>query len=266
MINAVRSELLKMRTMPGVWVCFGLAFPLTVLFMTAVFAGAGGFPGHTFYFVHTLNQERILLGAGYLGITFLAPITGVICITSEYRQKTITDTLISTPVRSRVLGAKVLVTSYWAILMAVLTLVVALAVGLPWNSSLGGTTSSVIDQAGAVIPGLVAASILLGLFGLGFGVLVKNQVAGILITIGTTFILEGILIALARAIFHYNLNWLPSSAAAALAGAGARGGFGGGNGHAPDLLAWWQGGLAMLGWGLIPLTIGYFTTFRRDVT
>jgi ABC-2 type transport system permease protein len=143
---------------------------------------------------------------------------------------------------------------------------VALAVGLPWNSSLGGTTSSVIDQAGAVIPGLVAASILLGLFGLGFGVLVKNQVAGILITIGTTFILEGILIALARAIFHYNLNWLPSSAAAALAGAVARGGFGGGNGHAPDLLAWWQGGLAMLGWGLIPLTIGYFTTFRRDVT
>ena len=119
MINAVRSELLKMRTMPGVWVCFGLAFPLTVLFMTAVFAGAGGFPGHTFYFVHTLNQERILLGAGYLGITFLAPITGVICITSEYRQKTITNTLISTPVRSRVLGAKVLVTSYWAILMAV---------------------------------------------------------------------------------------------------------------------------------------------------
>jgi ABC-2 type transport system permease protein len=265
-INAVRSELLKMRTMPGVWVCFGLAFPLTVLFMTAVFAGAGGFPGHTFYFVHTLNQERILLGAGYLGITFLAPIIGVICITSEYRQKTITDTLISTPVRSRVLGAKVLVTSYWAILMAVLTLVVALAVGLPWNSSLGGTTSSVIDQAGAVIPGLVAAAILLGLFGLGFGVLVKNQVAGILITIGTTFILEGILIALAKAIFHYNLNWLPSSAAAALAGAVARGGFGGGNGHAPNLLPWWQGGLAMLGWGLIPLTIGYFTTFRRDVT
>jgi len=32
------------------------------------------------------------------------------------------------------------------------------------------------------------------------------------------------------------------------------------------LLAWWQGGLVMLLWGLVPLTIGYFTTFRRDVT
>jgi len=266
-INAVRAELLKMRTMPGVWVCFGLTFPLTVLFILLIFASAGGFPGHTFYFAHTLNQKRLLLGAGYLGMTFLAPIVGVICITSEYRQKTITSTLVGTPVRSRVLGAKIVVTAYWTVLMVILSLIVALAVGVPWNSALGGSTSSIIDQAGAVIPGLLAASILLGLFGLGFGVLVRNQVAGILITIGTTFILEGILIALARAIFHYNLNWLPSSASAALAGAVARtGGFGGGNGHAAQLLPWWQGGLVMLAWGLVPLTIGFYTTFRRDVT
>jgi ABC-type transport system involved in multi-copper enzyme maturation permease subunit len=264
--NAVRGELLKMRTMPGVWVCFGLAFPLTVLIMWVIFASAGGFPGHTYSFVHTLNQKRLLLGAGYLAITFLAPITGVICITSEYRQKTITNTLVFTPIRSRVLGAKIIVTSFWAILMALLSLVVTLTAGLFWNAELGGTASSVIDQAGAVIPGLIGASILLGLFGLGFGVLVKNQVAGILITIGTTFILEGILVALARAVLHYNLNWLPSSAAAALAGAVARAGIGGGGGHAGQLLPWWLGGIVMLGWGLVPLTIGYFTTFRRDVT
>jgi ABC-2 type transport system permease protein len=266
-INAVRAELLKMRTMPGIWVCFGLAFPLTALIILAILAK--GSPGHTFYFVHTLKQERVLLGAGYLGITFLAPVLGVVCITSEYRQKTISNTLLYTPVRSRVLGAKILVTSYWTILMALLSLVVVLAVGLPWNSALGGTVASVTDQAGAVIPGLVVAAILLGLFGLGFGVLVKNQVAGILITIGGTFILEPILIALARGVFHYNLNWLPTRAAAALAGAIAANGLGvgggGGTGH-EALLTWWQGGLVMLGWGLIPLTIGYFTTFRRDVT
>ena len=48
MINALRAELLKMRTMPGVWVSFGLAFPLTVLIVLAVLAAAGGFSGHTF--------------------------------------------------------------------------------------------------------------------------------------------------------------------------------------------------------------------------
>jgi ABC-2 type transport system permease protein len=120
------------------------------------------------------------------------------------------------------------------------------------------------------VPGLVASAVLLGLFGLGFGTLVKNQVAAILLTIGGTLILEGILEVLARAIFHYDLNWLPNAAGAALAGDIARGlgGGGGGNGQSTGLrlLTWWQGGLVMLGWGLIPLTIGYFTTFRRDVT
>ena len=76
--------------------------------------------------------------------------------------------------------------------------------------------------------------------------------AGILITIGGMFILEPILIAVARGLFHYNLNWLPTRAAAALAGAIAANGLGvgegGGTGH-KALLTWWQGGLVMLGWG-----------------
>ncbi len=52
MINALRAELLKMRTMPGVWVTFGLAIPLTVLGVLIVLASAGGFPGHTFFTSH----------------------------------------------------------------------------------------------------------------------------------------------------------------------------------------------------------------------
>ncbi len=117
-----------------------------------------------------------------------------------------------------------------------------------------------------MVPGLLLSAVLLGLFGLGFGTLVKNQIAAILLTIGGTLILESILIALARAIFHYNLNWLPNAAGAALAGDIARGFGGGGRGPNFHLLTWWQGGLVMLAWGLVPLTIGYFTTFRRDVT
>ena len=266
MINALRAELIKMRSMPGVWVTFGLAFPLTVLISIAVLAAAGGFPGHTFYFVQTLRQRRELLGAGYFGLEVLAPIMGVLCVTGEYRHKTITTTLVLTPVRPRVLGAKVVATAVWALLLALLSLVAVAVVALPWNAALGGVTSQVTDQVGAVVPGLLASAILLSLFGLGFGTLVKNQVAAILLTIGGTLILESILIALARAIFHYNLNWLPNGAGAALAGDIARGFGGGGRGAGFHLLTWWQGGLVMLAWGLVPLALGYFTTFRRDVT
>ncbi len=266
MTNAIRAELIKMRSMPGVWVAFGLGFPLAALICLAVLASAGGFPGHTFYYVQTLKQRRELLGAGYFGIEVLAPIIGVLCVTGEYRHKTMTTTFVLRPVRTQVLTAKVVVTALWSILLALLTLVAVAIVGLPWNAALGGATSQVTDQVGAVVPGLLGSAVLLGLFGLGFGTLVKNQIAAILLTIGGTLILESILIALARAIFHYNLNWLPNAAGAALAGDIARGFGGGGRGAGFHLLTWWQGGLVMLAWGLIPLTLGYFTTFRRDVT
>jgi ABC-2 type transport system permease protein len=265
MINALRAELVKMRSMPGVWVTFALALPLTVLGVVGVLVSAGQFTGHTFHFVHTVRQRRELLGAGYFAIEVLAPVIGVLCVTGEYRHRTMTTTLVLTPVRTRVLAAKVGVTALWALFIGLFTLVAVAVVGLPWNAGLGGATSQVTDQVGAVVPGLLVSAILLGLFGLGFGTLVKNQVAAILLTIGGTLILEGLLIALARAIFHYDLNWLPNGAGAALAGDIARG-FGGGRGQGFRLLTWWQGGLAMLAWGLVPLTIGYFTTFRRDVT
>jgi ABC-2 type transport system permease protein len=263
--DALRAELVKMRSMPGVWVTFGLAFPLAVLGIVVVLVAAGH-PGQTFHYVNTLRLRRELLGAGYFAIEVLAPVVGVLCVTGEYRHHTMTTTLVLRPVRTQVLTAKVAVTALWSVLIAVLTLVAVAAIGLPWNAGLGGAVSSVTDQVGAVLPGLLLSAILLGLFGLGFGTLVKNQVAAILLTIGGTLILEGVLIALARAIFHYNLNWLPNAAGAALAGDIARGFGGGGRGAGFHLLAWWQGGLVMLAWGLVPLTVGYFTTFRRDVT
>ena len=266
MTNALRAELIKMRSMPGVWVTFALVFPLTVLVILGVLVESANLTGHTFWYVHTLRQRRQLLGAGYFGLEILAPIMGVLCITGEYRHQTITTTFVLTPVRTRVLGAKVVTTAAWSVALALLSLVAVLAVGLPWNASLGGVTAQVTDQVGAVVPGLLASAVLLGLFGLGFGTLVKNQVAAILLTIGGTLILESLLIALARSVFHYNLNWLPNGAGAALAGDIARGFGGGGRGAGIRLLTWWQGGLAMLAWGLIPLVVGYFTTFRRDVT
>jgi hypothetical protein len=271
MMRAVRAELLKMRTMPGMWVVLLLGFPLTVLFMLRPFIMAGNhtFPHQTFSYVHTLEDRRLLLGSGFSCITLLAPLLGVLCITTEYRHKTITGTLLLTPRRSRVLVAKLVATAVWAVALTVLTFVAVAAVGLPWDVAMGGTVSSVLDQAGAVVPELLLATILLALFGLGFGTLVKNQIAGVLVTIGGTLILEGLIVVLVNVIFHYDLNWMPNEATAAFAGIIARGGgFGGGSNTSLNfaLLHWWEGGLVMLGWGLIPLTIGYFTTFRRDVT
>lgn len=270
MIRTIRAELLKMRTMPGMWVVLLLAFPLTGLFVVVSFlmAGAHTFPTQTFAHVQTLADRRFLLGSGFRAVTLLAPLVGVLCVTTEYRHKTVTGTLLLTPQRSRVLMAKVVATIVWSLGMAIITFVAVGAIGLPWDAGMGGAVGPVLSQAGAVVPELVVATILLGLFGLGFGTLVKNQIAGVLVTIGGTLILEGLIVYLTNLIFHYNLNWMPDEATAAFAGIIAKGaGFGGGGGNLNfSLLPWWGGGLAMAGWGLIPLTIGYFTTFRKDVT
>jgi ABC-2 type transport system permease protein len=273
--RTVRAELLKMRTMPGMWVVLLLTFPLTALFVLGAFAVAGAheFPQQTFAHASTLSDRRVLLGAGFRPVTLLAPLLGVLCVTTEYRHKTITGTLLLTPQRSHVLVAKIVTTSVWAIGMVLITFVTVAAMGLTWNAAMGGSVSSITDQVGAVVPELFVATILLALFGLGFGTLVKNQIAGVLVTIGGTLILEPIIVGLANAVFHYNLNWLPNEATAAFAGIltkglgfGGGGGGGGGGGLNLRLLTWWAGGIVMAGWGLVPLTIGYFTTFRKDVT
>jgi ABC-type transport system involved in multi-copper enzyme maturation permease subunit len=271
MTRAIRSELLKMRTMPGMWVVLLLAFPLTALFIVFSFLNAGSHsdPSTTFGHVQTLSDRRLLLGAGFRTATLLGPLLGVLCVTTEYRHKTITGTLLLTPHRSHVLVAKIVSTTVWAVAMTLLTFVAVAAVGLPWNAGMGGSVGSVLDQAGSVVPELFLATVLLGLFGLGFGTLVKNQIAGVLVTIGGTLILEGLIVVLFVTVFHYDLNWLPNEATAAFAGVIAKGtGFGGGGGNSINfhLLTWWVGGLAMLGWGIVPLTVGYFTTFRKDVT
>ncbi|HEY2213698.1 MAG TPA: ABC transporter permease [Acidimicrobiales bacterium] len=273
MNRALRSEIAKLKSMPGMWVVLLLAFPLTALFVLLAFleAGSNTVTHQTFAHVATLNDRRRLLGSGFSTATFLAPIVGVLCITTEYRHKTITGTLLLTPQRSRVLGAKVITTAIWCVIMAVISFVAVFAIGLPWNSGMGGSATSVLSQAGAVVPEILLATVLLGLFGLGFGTLVKNQIAGVLVTIGGTLILEGLIIIVVKVTTHYFINWMPNEATAAFAGVVAKGaGFGGNGGSNSssigNLLPWWAGGLVMLGWGLVPLAIGYFTTFRKDVT
>jgi hypothetical protein len=32
------------------------------------------------------------------------------------------------------------------------------------------------------------------------------------------------------------------------------------------LLSWWLAAIVLAAWGLVPIALGYFTTFKRDVT
>jgi ABC-2 type transport system permease protein len=263
-ISLVRAEIYKLRTTPSVW-----ALPLVTMILTALFGVIRAFvinshngTGAQFQAPVTVPQLRNLTGAGYVAGTIIAPVLGVLMVTTEFRHKGITGTLLITPRRERVLLAKAIATVIWAVILWMCSLALIAAMGIPLLVSEGGSLSAMSHQVTPVIFGVLGTYILLSLFGLGLGILIKNQISGVLVAVVWTLVLEQLLVALASALWHVDLNWLPSQAGLAVSG---------GLHEFMDrdnmpLLSVPLGVCSLLLWGLVPAIVGYFTTFRRDVT
>lgn len=264
MTRLLRAELYKIRTTPGPWVCLAVTLLLTALGIVLSFLVADRGTVH-FGAPTTTHDLRNLVGAGFTAGTVMAPVLGVLVITTEYRHKVLTATLLINPRRSQVLTAKVLASIVWGLLLCLGSLALVAAMGIPLLVSQGGSVSHLLDQVGPVVPGLLGAYALLCVYGLGIGVLVRNQIAGVILSLGISLVLEPIIVALFSALVHWDVNWLPSRATQAIAG-GLTGGRAGAGVIGTVLLSWWLGALALIAWGLGLALVGYFTTFRRDVT
>ena len=266
MTRVLRSELFKMRTTPGLWIVLAVTLVLTALLGILPAFLVTGPDGHgRFIAPMTVHHLRLLVGAGYQPAILLAPVIGVLCITSEYRQKTLSVTLLTTPRREEVLVAKALTSAILGICLGVASLVMVAAMGIPLFLTQGGTLSTLLHQVGPVVPGLLGAYALLAIFGMGFGTLLRNQVAAVICVLALTLVLEPILVLFVHGVLHADLNWFPSRSTAAVAGGLTRGTQSDNNLNG-SLLSWWAGGLTLLAWGIGTAVVGYFTTFRRDVT
>ncbi len=261
MIRGIRSELFKLRTSPGPWVVLGAALLFTALGIIVVFLvnhpGIGGRHHVSFVAPTSVYRLRRLLGAGFaVGGVWMAAIVGVLCVTGEYRHKVMTTSLLVEPRRWRLLAAKAVASLTWGLGIAVASLLLVGAMGIPLLKTQGGSVSALFNQAGAVLPGFFAAFALLALFGAGLGTLMKNQIAAVVTILAITFIVEPVF----DGIFPNVGRWLPFAASAAVAG-----------GLTPAaervyLLSWWLAAIVLAGWGLVPIVVGYFTTFKQDVT
>jgi hypothetical protein len=266
MPRLVRAELFKFRTTPGPWVCIAVVTLLTGLGITTSFIVGNHGVVH-FTAPRTTAQLRTLMGAGYEAAIVMAPVLGVLCITTEYRHRILTATLLLHPRRPDVLTAKVLASAVWGLLMGVASFVMVAAMGIPLLLAEGGSVSHLLHQIGPVVPGMLAAYILLSVYGMGIGTLVRNQIAGVILALGLSLVLEPILVAIFSSLAHMDVNFLPTRATQALAGGlSARGAGGRAIGTANTLLSWWLGAIALVLWGVGTTVVGFFTTFRRDVT
>jgi len=255
------AEIRKFRTIWSTWLILGITALAVAVFSTIV-----GFvrPGRRARdFLEPLRGTSRWFDSVFSTLSIaldLALVLGILCVTGEYRHKTVTPTYLAEPRRGRVVAAKLVASAGGGVVIAVVGGVVALGFGLSVVGAGIGTSNRMLTEYRHVFPGVLAGSVLYALYGVGLGALLKNQVVAIVTGLGVTAVVEPIIVATVPSVGR----WLPGQAAQALYSVTAHAtGLGNGTGN---LVAWWQGALALLGYGLVLAVAGSLTTMRADVT
>lgn len=182
------------------------------------------------------------------GIVFVL-LLGVMLMAGEFRHGTITQTLLVTPNRWRVLVAKIVAAALLGLAFAVISELFAFVLGAPLLEA-KGVDFTFNDEAEQLVVGTLGAMAIAGPLGVAFGSLVRNQVAAIVIVFAWLLILEPAV----GAALDENAKFLPGSAIAAIVG-----------GEDGDLLSW-RGGVAVaLAYVAVLAAVGGRFVLSRDV-
>jgi hypothetical protein len=246
----VSAELLKLRS-TQVW--FWLLLAVVVL-------GGGIVIGNFASSDGVRDAKDVADAIANANIACVAPfILGALAVTTEYRYQTITPTLLATPSRWRVVGAKIMTYALVGLGYAIVCLGVQLAIALPWASAKGVDVSLGDADMRRVLLGMIAVLVLMALVGVGVGAMIKNQVVTIVLSLVFLFVLQNIL----AAIPHVKDAWrfTPSGAISKILFTGNDTSIN----NAPQLdrpLSY----LVLALWAAIPAAIGAGLTMRRDIT
>ena len=255
MTSLVRAEWTKLVT-TRVWLGLLLAAcALVALFSVLItsFAGQpaqGGSPsvppvGDPLY------EQLVFAIPAEAAVLFL--ILGIIGMTQEYRHRTATPTFLTTPRRGRVVVAKLVAYALAAVplvlvVVGVNVLVVLVHAGARGDApSLDAESLEILGRAGLVL-------VVHAVIGVGVGALLRNQVGAIVGSLVYLFVVEGLFQQISALQGAY--KWMPGGAADAMLPTA----------QPIELLDPWQGGLLLLGYGLLAAVLGTFLTVRRDVT
>lgn len=251
MITALRAEVRKLTT-TQVWIwmivlAVGLTLLVTCLASAFTEPDDGGMP-----------IEAVLNAAVSFGYV-VAAVLGVIGVTGEYRHLTVTPTFLSVPKRGTVIGAKLALYLVTGLIIGVLCIGAAIAVGATWMGARGIDVDLGAESTVRIIIGGIITVAIFGIIGVGVGALIRNQVAAVVGLILYLFLIEGILSAIPKVQEAY--PYLPGGAAGALISTtdpNAQVGI--------ELLEPWQGGVLLVIYGLVFAVVGSLLTVRRDVT
>jgi ABC-2 type transport system permease protein len=250
MIRLVRAECTKLFT-TKVWLGLLLGGCVMVGGFAALLTGFAGNAESGLPGVGTPEFEQVAFSQA-TSATVLLLILGIIGMTQEYRHRTATPTFLTTPRRGRVVIAKL--TAY--ALVAVPFALVVVAVNYGVAAVAAGARGAVPELTGDNLRVLASSGLALVIYtviGVGLGALVRNQVGAIVGGLVYLFVVEAIVRQISAIAGAY--KWLPGGALEALTATL----------DGPDLLEPWQGGLLLLGYGLVAALLGTLLAVRRDV-
>ncbi len=282
MIGAIRSEVRKVFTTRLWWgMALGMAVLAAAISMgfAALIAldtgggggGPGGNQGNPFARM-SVGTAQLIYNAGMIQqMTALFPLAlGTLLITSEYRHKTITATFLAVPNRWLVMVSKLVAVVVVGAVYAVVHAVASVAGGASILAAVKHEPTF-LDN-GEVWGSLgigVAAFVCWTLLGFGVGMLIRNQIAAVLIAVGFAFFVQIILNIIFTVKEWYSaLKWMPGNLTSNMLVTSSPT-----EGQAVDPATaaqyfdhWWQAGLVLVGYPLVLAVVGAFLTTRRDVS
>jgi ABC-type transport system involved in multi-copper enzyme maturation permease subunit len=190
-------------------------------------------------------------------------LVGLLSVTSEFRHRTLTPTLLAEPDRNRFVVAKLLASAPMGLLYGVLGTLATVAAG----AAVFAFTDAPALLGDAGTWGLIARTALAltvwCVVGAGLGFAMPNQVVAIVVVLAFTQFVE----PLARLMLGLNDTtavigkYLPGAAGEAISGGSFYSAAGAGS-----LLESWAGALVLVGYAVLLAVLGRFTTLKRDIT
>jgi hypothetical protein len=196
---------------------------------------------------NTAQEKKDALNVGgALSVPLL--LFGIVGATGEFRHRTIAPAVLISPHRGRLTLARLIAYVFTAALVGVAMVVVALAIGLPLLSGQPGPDLEGGDYT-VVIGGGILTAMLCCALGVGIGVLIRNQVAGVVGSLVWLLIIDPLLPLIADDLAKGSI----------LGAAGTLGG-------AQSDEVTWAGALLVLGlWSGVFMLAGLLVDARRDV-
>jgi hypothetical protein len=216
-----------------------------------------------------VGVAQLIYNAGLIqNFTTLFPLAlGVLLITGEYRHQTITATFLSTPRRWVVLVSKSVAVVLIGVVYAVAHTAASVAGGAAMLAGKGHPTLLDDPEVWRSLGIGVLAFVVWTMLGFGFGMLVRNQVAAVLIAVGASLIGQIALnIIFAIADWTWAAKWLPGNLTGGmLITVDPTGGAGDGAAQ-PYFEHWWLSAIILVGYAAVLAVAGSALTARRDVT